>query len=302
MTEWAKASEDDYLWGMYMNCFYVVANTQKDGTRQKADFIKNYLEERGKVCYIQNNSVKADSDQFRYTDPAQIPEDVQCVIALGGDGTLLQASRDLVDTSLPLLGVNLGTLGYLAEIEHTGIPQTLDRLILDDYFIEDRMMLQGSAYSSPDKRVDDIALNDIVITRRGHLRVVDFNIYVNDVFLCSYRADGIIVSTPTGSTGYSLSAGGPLVSPDASLILLTAIAPHTLNSRTIVLPDNVTVTIEIGNERSMEKGGAEVAFDGDSNLTLSSGERINISKSNQTTHFIKMNHTSFVTTLREKLR
>ncbi len=285
-----------------MNCFYVVANTQKEGTRQKADFIKNYLEEKGKVCYIQNDSVKADSDKFRYTDPAQIPEDVQCVIALGGDGTLLQASRDLVDTSLPLLGVNLGTLGYLAEIEHTGIPQTLDRLILDDYFIEDRMMLQGSAYSSPDKRIDDIALNDIVITRRGHLRVVDFNVYVNDVFLCSYRADGIIVSTPTGSTGYSLSAGGPLVSPDASLILLTAIAPHTLNSRTIVLPDNVTVTIEIGNERSMEKGGAEVAFDGDANLTLNSGERINVSKSYRITHFIKMNHTSFVTTLREKLR
>ncbi len=285
-----------------MDCFYIVTNTQKEVTGQKAQFIKNYLEERGKVCYIQNNSVQADSDRFHYTDATRIPEDVQCVIALGGDGTLLQASRDLVDTSLPLLGVNLGTLGYLAEVEHTCIPQTLDRLILDDYFIEDRMMLQGTVCRTLGNRTDDIALNDIVISRRGHLRVVDFNIYVDDVFLCSYRADGIIISTPTGSTGYSLSAGGPLVSPDASLILLTAIAPHTLTSRTIVLPDHVTVTVEIVNGRSMEEGGAQVAFDGDTNLTLDGGEKIRISRSSRTTHFIKMNHTSFVTTLREKLR
>ncbi len=285
-----------------MDCFYIVANSQKAATEKEAAYIKEYLESKGKICYLQDNSVKADSDHFRYTDAASIPEDVECIIALGGDGTLLQASRDLVDTSLPLLGVNLGTLGYLAEIEHASIPQTMDRLILDDYYIEDRMMLHGVVNSSSGIKADDIALNDIVISRRGHLRVVDFNIYVDDVFLCSYRADGIIVSTPTGSTGYSLSAGGPLVSPDASLILLTAIAPHTLNSRTIVLPDHVTVTVEISNGRSMREGGAEVSFDGSTELDLEGGDKIQISKSSRVTHFIKMNHTSFVNTLREKLR
>lgn len=285
-----------------MNAFYIITNQLKDHAEKEARYIKNYLEQKGKICYLQNDGVKSKTNHNRYTDAAMIPEDVECVIALGGDGTLLHASRDLVDTTLPLLGVNLGTLGYLAEIEHTSIAQTLDRLIADDYFIEDRMMLQGTVVSSSGERIRDIALNDIVISRRGRLRVVDFNVYVDDVFLCSYRADGIIVSTPTGSTGYSLSAGGPIVSPDASLILLTPIAPHTLISRTIVLPDNVVVSVEIGRPRSGEEGGAEASFDGDACLVPENGGRIVISKSEKKTHFIKMNHTSFVTNLREKLK
>ena len=283
-----------------MNGFYVIANRLKEGARQQAQFIKTYLEEKGKVCYLQDDCADAAEDS-RYTDASRIPEDAECIIALGGDGTLLHASRDLVDTSLPLIGVDLGTLGYLAEIEHTNIAPTLDRLIADDYFIEDRMMLQGTVVTASGKRMKDIALNDIVISRRGRLRVVDFNVYVNDVFLCSYRADGIIVSTPTGSTGYSLSAGGPIVSPDASLILLTAIAPHTLVSRTIVLPDNVAVSVEIQGARFDEEGGAEASFDGDTFLVPEDGGRIEISRSEKITHFIKMNHTSFVENLREKL-
>ncbi|HCI73002.1 MAG TPA: NAD(+) kinase [Lachnospiraceae bacterium] len=285
-----------------MNSFYVITNHSKESACKEALYIKNYLAERGKICYLQEDGVKVRSNPLRYTDASKIPEDVECAIALGGDGTLLHASRDLVDTSLPLLGVNLGTLGYLAEIEHTSIAQTLDRLIADDYFIENRMMLQGTVESDSGEQRKDIALNDIVISRRGRLRVVDFNVYVNDVFLCSYRADGIIVSTPTGSTGYSLSAGGPIVSPDASLILLTAIAPHTLISRTIVLPDHVVVSVEVGQERFEEKGGAEASFDGDTFLVPGKGGRIVISKSEKVTHLIKMNHTSFVKNLREKLK
>ncbi len=285
-----------------MDAFYVITNHLKENAGKEARYIKSYLEQKGKICYLQTDGVKSESDYVRYTDASRIPEDVGCVIALGGDGTLLHASRDLIDTSLPLLGVNLGRLGYLAEIEHTSIAQTLDRLIADDYFIEERMMLQGTVVSASGERIRDIALNDIVISRRGRLRVVDFNVYVDDVFLCSYRADGIIVSTPTGSTGYSLSAGGPIVSPDASLILLTAIAPHTLISRTIVLPDHVAVSVEIGKARFEEEGGAEVSFDGDACVIPETEERIVISKSEKTAHFIKMNHTSFVTNLREKLK
>lgn len=285
-----------------MNCFYVITNQSKETAEKEARFIKNYLDCRGKICYLQSDGVKPESDQFKYTDATRIPKDVECVIALGGDGTLLHASRDLVDTSLPILGVNLGTLGYLAEIEHTSIAPTLDRLIADDFFIEDRMMLKGTVVSSSGVCTEGIALNDIVITRRGRLRVVDLNVYVDDVFLCSYRADGIIVSTPTGSTGYSLSAGGPIVAPDASLILLTAIAPHTLISRTIVLPDHVAVTVETGRARYEEEGGAEASFDGDTCLIPDEGGKIVISRSEKTAHFIKMNHTSFVTNLREKLK
>ena len=284
-----------------MNGFYVITNRLKKSAGKEAEFIKNYLEDRGKVCYLQDDDASSGTDDSRYTDPGRIPKDVECIIALGGDGTLLHASRDLVDTSLPLLGINMGTLGYLAEIERSGIAPTLDRLIADDYFIEDRMMLEGTTVAASGEVRQDIALNDIVISRRGRLRVVDFNVYVDDVFLCSYRADGIIVSTPTGSTGYSLSAGGPIVSPDASLILLTAIAPHTLISRTIVLPDHVVVCVEVINGRETEEGGAEAFFDGDTFLVPGNGGKIIISKSEKKTHFIKMNHTSFVKNLREKL-
>ncbi len=284
-----------------MNGFYVITNRSKLAAEKEARFIKSYLEERGKVCYLQGDDIRQRPDGVRYTDAAKIPSDVECIIALGGDGTLLHASRDLVDTSLPLIGVNLGTLGYLAEIELSNLSHTLDRLIADDYYIEDRMMLQGAVITASGARKEDIALNVIVITRRGRLRVVDFHVYVDDVFLYSYRADGIIVSTPTGSTGYSLSAGGPIVSPDASLILLTAIAPHTLISRTIVLPDHVVVSVEVANERYEEDGGAEASFDGDTFLVPGKKGRIVISKSGKTTHLIKMNHTSFVENLRKKL-
>ena len=284
-----------------MNGFYVITNRRKESAGEEAEFIKNYLEDRGKVCYLQDDDISAVPSDPKYTDPGRIPKDVECIIALGGDGTLLHASRDLVDTSLPLLGINMGTLGYLAEIERSNIAPTLDRLIADDYFIEDRMMLQGTTVTASGEARRDIALNDIVISRRGRLRVVDFNVYVDDVFLCSYRADGIIVSTPTGSTGYSLSAGGPIVSPDASLILLTAIAPHTLISRTIVLPDHVVVCVEVVNGMESEEGGAEASFDGDTFMVPGKGGRIMISRSEKKTHFIKMNHTSFVENLREKL-
>ena len=160
-----------------MNCFYVISNQSKETAGKQADFIKYYLEQKGKICYLQHDGVKPESDFSRYTDATKIPKDVECIIALGGDGTLLHASRDLVDTSLPILGINLGTLGYLAEIEHTNIAPTLDRLIADDYLIENRMMLWGSVVTASGERSEDIALNDIVISRRGRLRVVDFNVY-----------------------------------------------------------------------------------------------------------------------------
>ena len=149
--------------------------------------------------------------------------------------------------------------------------------------------------------LSDIALNDIVITRNGRLRVVDFNVYVDGVFLTSYCADGIIISTPTGSTGYNLSVGGPIVAPQASLMLLTAIAPHTLNSRPIVLPENVEITIEIGSSHSTDVDGAEATFDGDTSVKLNSGDKIVISKAHQKARMIKTKNTSFLEILREKM-
>lgn len=308
-----------------MDKFYVITNYQKDPEFKTAGYIKEYLESRGKTCYIHQEEQRVLPAAFagergvsepeetgdiygygrpcgyRYTDAGCIPPDVECVLVLGGDGTLLQAARDLVETGLPLLGINMGTLGYLAEIEHRSIRPALDKLIDGAYSLEHRMMIQGTAWHQNRRLLQDIALNDIVISRNGRLRVVDFNIYVDGVFLTSYSADGVIISTPTGSTGYNLSAGGPIVAPQASLILLTAIAPHTLNSRPIVLPEGVEITIEIVSGHSTDVDGAEATFDGDTSVKLNTGDKIVITKSERRALMIKTKNTSFLEILREKM-
>lgn len=289
-----------------MNAFYIITNYQKDPNLRTASLIRDYLEQKGKTCYIQGKECTCSEEcgkdsHYRYTDAGRIPSEVDVVLVIGGDGTLLQAARDTVDRGLPLLGINMGTLGYLAEIECRNIIPALDRLLAGQYMVEQRMMLYGEASHHGKKMMGDIALNDIVITRNGRLRVVDFNVYVDGEFLKSYSADGVIISTPTGSTGYNLSAGGPIVAPQASMMLLTAIAPHTLTTRPIVLPDDVSITIEIGAGHGTDLDGAEVTFDGDTSVKLNSGDRIIVTRSRKRTQLIKTKNTSFLEILREKM-
>lgn len=284
-----------------MDRFYIITNSVKDPDLALTRQIQEHLEKNGKACIVQEHPERGDARNYKYTDASLIPEDTECVLVLGGDGTLLQASRDLLERDLPLLGVNLGTLGYLAEIDNQNIITALDRLIADQYVIEDRMMLSGQARRRKKQLLQDIALNDIVIGRDGRLRIIDFNIYVNGEFLNSYHADGIIISTPTGSTGYSLSAGGPIVSPEASLMLLTPIAPHTLNTRSIILPEEVEITIEIGGSHTGTKEGAVVTFDGDTYMRLNYGDQVVISKAAKAAKLIKINNDSFLEVLRKKM-
>lgn len=284
-----------------MEKFYIIANNMKDPELETARFVQQYLTEKGKSCMIQEQAQHGSGQAYRYTDAAQIPEDIECVLVIGGDGTLLQACRDLGEKDIPLLGINLGTLGYLAEIERQNVMPALDKLMRDEYVTERRMMLEGTAFRKTKKLMEDIALNDIVIGRDGKPRIIDFNIYVNGEFLNSYSADGIIISTPTGSTGYSLSAGGPIVSPEASLILLSPIAPHTLNTRSIVLPDDVEITVEVkeGHRRTAE--GAVATFDGDTCISLGCGDQVTIRKAARCARLIKINNISFLEVLRKKM-
>ena len=283
-----------------MKSFYLIANEMKDPDGEHSRRIISYLAARGAVCETAP-VVPGQPAGSGHTDVSQIPDGTECVLVLGGDGTLLRAARDLIGSGLPLLGINLGTLGYLAEIEIQNAERALDRLLRDEYYIEERMMLRGDVMRQGRTLLSDAALNDISIVRRGHLRVVDFNVYVDDVFLCAFRADGIILSTPTGSTGYSLSAGGPIVAPDASLILMTAIAPHALNTRPVVLPDRVCVTVEIGGNPGVNPEGAEVIFDGDTSLHVGVSDKIRVALSGVKTRLIKIHHTSFVEMLRSKM-
>lgn len=289
-----------------MKKFFIIMNTLKDPARKVAKQIQEYLLSRGKECIIQeerqNEEIVGDLGvNFKYTDVTKIPEDTDCILALGGDGTLLQAARDTVERKIPLLGINLGTLGYLAEIDRQNIHQALECLIGQKYEVKDRMMLEGTAYHQNKKLMEDIALNDIVIGRVGRLRILNLRIFLNGAYLTSYSADGIIVSTPTGSTGYSLSAGGPIIDPEANLIAITPIAAHTLNARTIILPDDVEITIEIGNRKGTFHDEAEATFDGDTSVKLNSFDKIVIRKSKKITRMVKINQISFVEVLRNKM-
>ena len=166
-----------------MDRFYVISNSMKDPEGKIAKEIKAYLNFRGKQCIIQERQGKESLRSYKYTNANLIPDDTECILVVGGDGTLLQAARDMIERNIPLLGVNKGTLGYLAEVDGDNMEEALDRLIDDNVVIEDRMMLEGCAYSHKKKLLQDFALNDIVIARSGRLQIIDFNIYVNGEFL-----------------------------------------------------------------------------------------------------------------------
>ena len=284
-----------------MDKFYIITNRDKDQNLRFTEEIVQYLKEHGKKCQVQQAERRVEGE-YHYTDPALIPEDTQCILVLGGDGTLLQAARDVVHREIPMLGINLGTLGFLAEIDKTSIYTALDKLFEDDYEIEERMMLTGTVWRGDKITGQDVALNDIVISRVGPpLRVIGFNNYVNDGYLNSYNADGIIIATPTGSTGYSLSCGGPILSPNAAMTVMTPIAPHTLNTRSIIFPEDDVITVELGEGRRQIQENGLASFDGDVEVPMSTGDRIVIKKASVSVKILKLNHLSFVEVLRQKM-
>lgn len=285
-----------------MDKFYIIANSEKDEGLRVSAKVAGYLKDRGKTCTIRSACPKERDAFTHYTDISRVPEDVECVIVLGGDGTLLQAARDVVSRQIPLLGINLGTLGYLAEIDRESIEPALNHLMADEYTIEKRMMINGKVYHRGKMVAEDVALNDIVIGREGPLRVIRFHNYVNGEFLNSYTADGIIVSTATGSTGCSLSAGGPIVSPETNIMIMTPVAPHTLNTRSIIFPADDEIAVEIAEGAQRGKGKAVASFDGDTNISMDVGDRIVIKRSALDTKIIKISNISFLEVLRTKMR
>ena len=277
-----------------MNSFLAVSNKEKDEGGKVAQSIREYLEGKGCTCVCE--SVTHDNVCAGKLEE-HADKGAECVIVLGGDGTLIQVAGALAGKDIPLLGINLGTLGYLAEVEREQIFPTLDKLIEDKFDIEERMMLNADAMGCS---LD--ALNDIVITRLGDLRVVRYMVYVNGKCLTTYEADGIIVSTPTGSTGYNMSAGGPIVEPCASIILITPICPHTLNTRAVVLSADDEIRIEICVSKYKHEYEACVSCDGVSSAQLKEGDHVDIRKAAGVTKIIKMSREGFLEVLSRKLR
>lgn len=271
-----------------MKHFLIYTNRKKDKDLALTERICGYLEKEGQRVSVNTEGVdwKGAAD---------------CMIVLGGDGTVLRAARETRELNIPIIGVNLGTLGYMTEIEPENLEDALSRLIQGDYERESRMMLYGLARLEGEREEEGWALNDIVISRKGSLQIIKFNIYVNGQFLNDYDADGMIVTTPTGSTGYNLSAGGPLIEPGAKLIMLTPICPHTLNQRSIILSAEDVIEIRIPQGREGCVQTVEASFDGGHGITLRTGEKIRISKSEKITEFLRLNRVSFLEVLHRKM-
>ena len=284
-----------------MKKFALLTNYSKDKRLVYTRMIKTYITENGGSYWIPSYISEPDKDGDQRYDFSDMPEDIECVLVLGGDGTLLQAARELLQRHIPLLGINLGTLGFLTSAEKSELPKCLDSVLDDSCSIDERMMLEGVAYHGSEKIQMNIALNDVIIARAGFSRLVELKIYVNGELLSIYNADGIIVSTPTGSTGYSLSAGGPIIFPQTDVIVITPICPHSLQARSLVVSGEDRIMIEIGRRRKTQKEEAMVTFDGRSAQELETGDRIEIYKAQETTQLIRLKGRSFYQVLQNKI-
>lgn len=278
-----------------MKNFLIMTNEVKDPGFSTSNKIREYIESKGGTAFLRKDFTE---DTRSYSN---IPGEVECVIVLGGDGTMLHASRLIAPHDLPVVGVNLGTLGFLTEIEMSHLSEGIDDLLNDRFHIEERMMLEGCIFHRDISCYRLSALNDIVITRSGFSRIISFKIIVNGELLDVYAADGVIISTPTGSTGYNLSAGGPIVNPKANVILITPVCPHSLQAKSIVLGEWDTIEIHIQKVRKTQLEEALVTFDGQVAERLNPGDIIKIHKSRKVAKVVKVQENSFYHTLRVKV-
>ncbi|NMB43199.1 MAG: NAD(+)/NADH kinase [Clostridiales bacterium] len=282
-----------------MDKFCLIINRDKDKKLEVTNKVVKYIEDNNRECIPLECNEGVCSGL--YTDITAVPKDTDCIIVLGGDGTILQASHDLISIDVPILGINIGTLGFLADIELHNVYEALDSLFIDDYVLEHRMMLEGCIKRSNEKPYISNALNEVVIERSGFSRIISLSVYVNGQFANRYRGDGILISTPTGSTGYNLSAGGPVVKPDNQVIILTPICAHSLGSRSIILnaSDEILVKVEMSKKTQDEEVIA--TYDGYESKVLHAEDLIKIKKSDKTTKFVKFKSNNFFETLRTKI-
>lgn len=220
-----------------------------------------------------------------------------CAIVLGGDGTLIRAANRLLHQDIPIFGINTGTLGFLTGMEASEADRGVERLCRGEYRLEKRMMLDVCRNGN----YMDSVLNEVVINRSGFSRLVSIAVYVNHSLLDIISGDGLLISTPTGSTGYNLSAGGAIVQPQAELMMITPICPHSLTSRGIIVSAADEISIEIREGKRTQEKEVTVTLDGQEAGSLRAGERITVKRSAYTTKLVKMDERTFFEVLRSKL-
>lgn len=281
-----------------MKNFHIITNETKDKDLVITQKLQDIIATKGGTSQVVLFDVK---NNGRCLMEEAFLAEADCALVLGGDGTLLRVARETAKKGIPVLGINLGTLGFLAEVEINRMDEAITKLMAGEYTTEERMMLEGSVIHEGITKGFSSALNDITINRSGSLQIIRFSIYVNDKFLCKMNADGIILSTPTGSTGYNMSAGGPIAAPGAELLILTPICAHTLNARSIILRSEDVVEIVIDHGRDGSRLAVEASFDANEKTTMETGDSIKITRSEKTTTIVKLDERSFIEALHRKM-
>lgn len=279
-----------------MKTIHVVCKRQKeDATSMAASIIE---------LFGDNIDVFVDEESARllkYTKKLEVEhvgEGANLIVVLGGDGTLLSVARNLKGRDVPILGVNLGGLGFLTEISPEEFPEMLEKVTRGDYNISQRIMIDVTVRREGNKVFEFAVLNDAVITKDALARIIDIETYVNGEYLTTFKSDGLIFSTPTGSTGYSLAAGGPILYPSMKNIIVTPICPHMLTNRPIILPEKVSIKAILKSRD--EK--VVLTLDGQIGFPLEFGDEILIKESSHSVSLVKSSSKGYFEILRTKLK
>ena len=258
------------------------------------------LAERGVSVWINHESAGILGYPHLGVSENELIKRVSVVVVFGGDGTILRTARAAAPQAIPILGVNLGAFGFLAEVNGPDVETALRRLLAGDYQLDERMMLQARVERSAPTAQEFIALNDIVLTKSGYARLVKLDTHVNGEHLATHLADGLIVATPTGSTAYSLSAGGPIVHPAVDGIVLTPICAHTLNSRAVLVSGGDTIAIRVEPVGTAPPPPI-LTVDGQEGFPLRIGDEVRVARSPHRTRLVRLGRGGFYSILRAKL-
>ncbi|MBX6395156.1 MAG: NAD(+)/NADH kinase [Alicyclobacillaceae bacterium] len=281
-----------------MHSIGLAVNLDKPQAADIADTLARCIHSRGCTVFVDDKTAAAMGRPELALPLEAFPERVDVVFILGGDGTFLGFARKFASSGLPLLGFNLGHLGFLSEAEPEDLDQAVDRVLEGNFELEQRMMIEAEVWRQGTRVDRFLALNDVTIGKGALGRMVTLRVDVDGHYVDQYAGDGLIVSTPTGSTAYSLSCGGPIVAPQLEVILLTPICPHTLSARPLIVPADRPVRIE-ARARHHDLG---LSADGQVSVRLRPGDEILVRKSPHYTTLIKWRERQFFDVLRQKLR
>jgi len=273
----------------------LVAKYHEPKATQMVRWLIPWLKKRGKKVCVENGLVHKGA---RSCSKKEMALEADLIISLGGDGTLLNIAPLVVRPEVPILGVNLGGLGFITEVAVGELEAVLRKTLDGDYEVEPRMTLEVKVIGKKGRTRKFRILNDAVIAKGARSRIIDLETYVGDDYLCTYRADGLIISTPTGSTAYSLAAAGPILEPTLGAIVLAPICPHTLTNRPIVVPSNATIRV------TLRSFGDTVIFspDGQQGVRLHNGDKVEARDYGMPVSLIKLSSRSYYEILREKLK